>query len=308
MKRREFLKTAAAATLGFAMLSRLPAGRLLAAGTEAESPVDLVGVMGGSPEAMFQHAIAEFGGMERFVRPGARVVVKPNIGWDQPPEMGADTNPELVGAIVRACVACGAAEVAVFDHTCNEWTACYRNSGIAEAVQAAGGKMYPGNSEDYYESVKIPKAKIMKRAKVHSLVPACDTYINVPVLKHHGGASMTAGMKNYMGIVWDRGYMHEHGLHQCIADSVLIRPADLTIIDAYRVMTANGPRGVSSADVTMPQVLLMARDPVAADTAAAMQARFNLDQIGHLKCGEQAGLGTMDLDRLAIRKIALNGQ
>ncbi len=307
MKRRDFLKTTAVAAAGLGLLSRLPGGRLLAAGgDDGAGDPDLVAVRGGEPAAMFAKAIAEYGGMAAFVKPGSKVVVKPNIGWDRPPEMGADTNPELVEAIVAACVAAGAAEVAVFDHTCNEWSACYRASGIADAVERAGGVMHHAHRQEDYRQLAIPKARNMKEALVHRLIPECDVLINVPVFKHHGGANITGAMKNYMGVVWDRRFMHSNDLHQCIADSVLIRPPDLNVVDAYRVMKTGGPSGNARSEIALLKLLILSRDPVAADTAAGLQTGFDLTTVPHLKQGEELGLGSTDLGKMDIRRILID--
>ena len=68
---------------------------------------------------MFERLIKELGGMEKFVKPGQTVLVKPNIAWNQPPEMAANTNPELVAAIIRHCIKAGASKVYVFDTDCD---------------------------------------------------------------------------------------------------------------------------------------------------------------------------------------------
>ncbi len=308
MNRREFLKTAAVSAAALTVLSRLPGNSVIAAEAPAAGKAtgkgpDLVAVRGGEPAAMFQRAIAEYGGMATFVKPGQKVVVKPNIAWDQPPEMGANTNPELVAEIVRQCLAAGASEVDVFDHTCNAWRSCYRNSGIEAAVEKAGGKVHTGDREADYREVERPEALRLKKAKIHRLILDADVFINVPVLKHHGGAKMTAAMKNFMGLVWDRGYMHKNDLPQCIADSVLYRKPDLNVVDAYRVMKNHGPRGVNPADVEVVKTLMLSRDIVAVDTAAARVIGFPLEQVPYLKMGERHRLGTMKLETLDVRRI-----
>lgn len=58
----------------------------------------------------------------------------------------------------------------------------------------------------------------MKSAKVHEAILNSDVWINVPILKNHGGSNLTISMKNHMGIVWDRGFFHSNDLQQCIAD------------------------------------------------------------------------------------------
>ena len=160
---------------------------------------DLVAVMGGEPEEMFRRAISELGGMKQFVKPGQKVVVKPNIGWDKVPELAGNTNPKLIEEIVRQCFAAGAKEVVVFDHTCDDWQKCYKNSGIEAAAKKAGAKVMPAHLESYYKPIDLPKGKKMKKAKVHEAILDCDVWINVPILKNHGGANLTISMKKSHG-------------------------------------------------------------------------------------------------------------
>jgi len=94
----------------------------------------------------------------------------------------------------------------VFDHTCDDWRKCYANSGIEAAAKAAGAKVLPAHEESYYRTVSLPKGKNLKSAKIHEAILDSDVWINVPVLKNHGGAKMSISMKNHMGIVWDRGF------------------------------------------------------------------------------------------------------
>lgn len=310
MNRREFLKaialTGLATTLKWDSSMDLFAQALPA----STSGCDLVAVMGGEPAAMFRKAIAEFGGMGKFVKAGQKVVVKPNIGWDKSPELAGNTNPELVAEIIRQCFEAGAKEVVVFDHTCDDWRKCYKNSGIEDAAKAAGAKVLPGHEESYYREVDLPRAKSLKKAKIHSAILDSDVWINVPVLKNHGGAKMTISMKNHMGIVWDRGFFHKNDLQQCIADvCTLNKPAVLNVVDAYRVMKTNGPRGKSEADVVCPKGLFVSTDIVAVDTAATkffdQIEKMPLDVVGHLAKGEELKIGTMNIDSLKVKKIKM---
>jgi uncharacterized protein (DUF362 family) len=165
--------------------------------------------------------------------------------------------------------------------------------------------MIPGSAERYFHDVAIGKGKKLRNAKVHEQILEADVFINVPVLKHHSSARLTIGMKNHMGIVWDRGYWHRHDLHQCIADFATFKKPSLTVVDAYNVLKKDGPRGVSTADVVNLKSLIMARDPVAADTAAAMLFGENPSDIAHIKRAADLGVGTMNLDKLSIKRIKL---
>lgn len=127
--------------------------------------VDLVAVMGGEPEAMFRRAITEIGGMKQFIKPGQKVVVKPNIGWDKVPELAGNTNPKLVAEIVKQCLAAGAKEVTVFDHTCDDWQKCYKNSGIEEAAKAAGCQGYAGSSGKLLQTSLIAQRRTHEKCQ-----------------------------------------------------------------------------------------------------------------------------------------------
>ena len=312
MDRREFLKTLA--VTGAAFTVKMNGGLDVFAQTIKNSPtekaVDLVAVMGGEPEEMFKKAIAEMGGIGKFVKNGQKVVVKPNIGWDKTPELAANTNPKLVGEIVSQCLTAGAKEVIVFDNTCDNWKKCYENSGIESAAKKAGAKILPANEESYYRKISLSKGKKLKNMKVHEAILDCDVWINVPILKCHGGANMSIAMKNLMGIIWDRKIFHISNLQQCIADMcTLSKKPVLNIVDAYRVLKTNGPRGKSTEDVVLSKALFISQDMVAVDTAATKffnQTRdMPLEHVGHLAIGQEMKLGTMNIDKLNVKRIRL---
>ncbi len=302
MERRDFIKSSVSA--GVATGAAITFGGIenLMAGTAA-APYDLIAIRGGEPEVMFDKGIEALGGMKQFVKPGQRVLIKPNIGWDRTPDRGANTNPKLVKRIVEHCLKAGAKEVLVFDHTCHEWTKCYKNSGIEQAVKEAGGKIVPADSEKYYKKVSNPKGVKLKEMMVHELMLTTDVFINVPILKHHSSSKLSIGMKNLMGCVWDRGYWHKYDLHQCIADFLHYRKPDLNVVDAYYVMKQNGPMGVSKDDLINMKSLLLSKDIVAVDSAAAKFLGKEPSEINHIKFAAAAGLGQMDLTKVNINRI-----
>lgn len=308
MERRNFLKTAVLGSIATAL--QLKPNNVDAAQAQADN-TDIVAIMGGEPDQMYKRAISEIGGIKKFIKKGDKVVIKPNIGWDKAPEMAADTNPILIGAIVKDCVAAGASQVLVFDHTCDsDFKSCYKRSGIEDEVVKAGGKMAFANDEKYYKEVDLPKGIRMKKAKIHEEILNCDKWINVPVLKNHGGAKMTISMKNYMGIVWDREYFHSNNLQQCIADACTFsKKPVLNIVDAYRIMTQNGPKGKSVNDVVLAKALFMSQDIVAVDSAAikffAQFKDMDIERVGHIALGEASNIGTSELSKLKIKKIKL---
>lgn len=315
MDRRDFIKTLAAAgaivsvkSSGMmdVMASTIPSN----SSATASSDADLVAVMNGEPEAMLEAAMKELGGIGKYIKKGDKVVIKPNIGWDRTPELAGNTNPDLIVALIKMCQDAGAAEIKVFDHTCDNWTRCYDHSGIEAAVTKAGATMVHAHEQSYYQNVTIPNGKALKDAMVHKSIVECDKWINIPILKNHGGALMTAAMKNHMGIVWDRRAFHSKGLHQCIADICTYKPAVLHIVDAYRTLATNGPQGRSASDVVLTKALFASTDIVAVDTAAGkfftqVNKNINFDNIEHIPDAQKLGLGTMDLESINVKRIRL---
>ncbi|GAT62451.1 DUF362 domain-containing protein [Paludibacter jiangxiensis] len=310
MKRRDFLLSAAitgvASTLRFDKLEAALQNNKV----RVTSTPDLVAVMGGEPAAMLDKALAKFGGIQAFVKKGQTVVIKPNIGWDKSPNLAANTNPELVKALVKKCLAAGAKKVQVFDHTCQQWDNCYRNSGIKAAVESAGGEMLPGNDGSYYKKIALPHGVRLKEAMIHKALLECDVWFNMPILKNHGGAKMSISMKNYMGIVWDRGFFHSSDLQQCIADICTYpkRPA-LNIVDAYRILYKNGPQGRNESDTAILKTLIVSPNIVAADTASIkffnQVEKMDINAVGHIAKAEALHLGTRNLDSLKIERIKM---
>jgi uncharacterized protein (DUF362 family) len=302
MNRRTFFgKTLTASFVAGAYFTTGRYSSLLA----SPDPYDLVAVKGGSPDAMFDKGIEALGGIGAFVKKGQKVVIKPNIGWDVAPERAGNTNPKLVARIVEHCLNAGAKEVSVLDHTCDQWQRCYSNSGIEPAAKSAGAKIAPAHWEGNYQEVSIPKGKTLKKAKEHELILGADVFINVPVLKSHGGASLTIAMKNLMGNVWDRRYWHGSDLHQCIADFATFRKPTLNVVDAYLVMKTNGPRGVSTDDVVTMKSQILSTDMVAADAASAKLFGVQPEDVRYINLAAELNVGRKDLAALNIKRITM---
>ncbi len=298
MDRRSFMK----AGLGVSATALFIPRSLLHAAPPA---VDLVAVRNGEPAAMFDRGIEALGGMNAFVKKGQKVVIKPNIGWDVLPERAGNTNPGLVAHVIKRCLQAGAKEVYVFDHTCDNGPRCYRTSGIEEAVKRAGGKIAPGDSESYYQTVAVKGGATLTTTKEHELILGSDVFINLPILKTHSSSRITGCMKNMMGNVWDRGFWHGNDLHLCIAEYAAYRRPTLNVVDAYNVMKRNGPRGVSVDDVQLMKAQILSTDMVAADVAATKLLGIDPEQVRHIVLAAERGVGKKDLGSVKISRIAL---
>ena len=272
--------------------------------TSVPGAPDLVVVRGGEPEAMVRRALASLGGIEKFVSKGANVVVKPNICVAYHTyEYAATTNPWVVGTLVKMCFEAGAGSVKVMDFpfggTAQE---AYVKSGIKDQVEAAGGEMayMPGFK---YVTTMIPNGVEMKKTDVFDDILKADVLINVPIAKHHSLAQLTLGMKNLMGVVRNRSALHAN-IGQRLADlSTLIRP-QLTVLDAVRILMANGPTGGNLNDVKQLDTILASTDIVAVDSYATTFFGMQPDDIPYIKTAAAMGLGRNDLKSLKIEEIS----
>jgi uncharacterized protein (DUF362 family) len=240
--------------------------------------------------------------MGHFVRPGDKVVVKPNIGWDRGPEQGANTHPLVVKALVVQALEAGAGKVLVFDRTCNEQRRCYANSGIEKAVFEIGNSRAVIEHIDprKFIPVDISKGKSITKWEIYKDALDCDCYINVPVAKHHSLSRLTLGLKNSMGVLGgNRGSLHQN-IGQNLADlATVIRPK-LTVIDATRILLRNGPQGGDTKDVKKIDTLIASADPVAADAYATTLFDLKPDAIASTMAAYGMGLGEMDLARIKV--------
>ncbi len=249
-------------------------------------------------------AVDALGGINRFVKKGDDVIVKPNIcSASFGPEYASTTNPEVVAALVAMCLEAGASRVRVMDLAMQGTsTQAYKISGIREAVERVGGQMELMNTAKYAE-YKFPNARSIKTWQVYQDVMKANVLINVPIAKHHSAAKLSIGMKNLMGVVLKRAEIH-WSLDQRIADlSTLIKPA-LTVVDGTRVLLRHGPVSGNLDDVQAFNTVIASHDIVAADAyAARLFFEQKPEQIGYIRLGAEMGLGRIDLDRLDIKEL-----
>ncbi len=264
---------------------------------------DLAIARNGDPEVMTRRAIAALGGMERFVPKGSRVVVKPNICVAYHSyEYAATTNPWVVAAIVKMALEAGARSVEVMDSPFGGTPEqAYQISGIGDLVKAAGGEMVVMKNMQFQEH-EIPGAKNLKTTSINDLIYNADVLINVPVAKDHSLANLTLGMKNLMGAIQDPGRLHMD-LSECLPDLNMILKPKLTIIDAVRILMANGPTGGDLNDVKQTNTVIASPDIVAADSYAAGLFEMQPSELGYLVEGSRRGIGRMDLENLKIEEI-----
>jgi uncharacterized protein (DUF362 family) len=308
--RRDFIKQLAAAggTLAAAPLVSFASN----AGADPNAAMAIVSAAGEPlPEAevdalagrLTEKAIDTLGGMDRFVKQGDLVWIKPNIGWNRSPAQAANTNPEVVAALVRLCLDAGAKKVKVGDHSCHAAKQSYRRSGIAAAAKAAGGDVVfldQRRFRDYDLG-----GKRLAEWPLYGEIMEADLIISAPVIKHHGLSKMTGCMKNYMGLIGGKRNAWHQDLSSCLRDITAYLKPRLSVLDAVRVLTDHGPQGGNPEDVVRRDTVVAGTDIVALDAWGAELLGHAPADIDFIRVAHEAGLGEMDYRKLAPVEVDL---
>ena len=315
MDRRQFIKTAALAGVSLTTLGCMNSAKETNVAPTTTTPAataptaqsvpafDLTVAQGTEPASLLDRGFKALGGIDRFVKKGANVVIKPNFSVPRTPEEAATTNTIMVAALVKMCLAAGAREVKVVDQPLNSSTPvlCLDRTGIKKAVEEAGGKVFTYNGvREAFRPVNFAGKTLTNFEYVKDVLDA-DLFINFPILKHHRGAKLTLGMKNLMGLIWDRRYFHSSDLHQGIAELAAFRKPHLTIMDAIRGITDNGP--VGPGPIREYGQVIFGTDQVAIDAYAASLFGMKPQDVGYIRIAAEMGLGQIQWEKLKIQKV-----
>lgn len=258
---------------------------------------------GYSVEELVRRTFEAAGGMGRFVSRGDVVALKVNISWARAPQYAATTNPEVMQAVAALCLEAGAKKVRIADNCINDARRCFALSGAGQVAKATGADLvFPRSS--LMREMKIRGSRLDVWPVFLPLVEA-DKVINLPVAKHHSLSVLTIGMKNWIGAVGGSRWSLHQDIHQTIVDLAQFFKPTVTLVDAVRIMTANGPSGGSTADVVAKNTLILSDDPVAADARAAALFERNPQDIGFIRIAQGQGLGTADFQALSPKQVVL---
>lgn len=308
VSRREFFKKGIGIGLTGGILASLPPSVRNVLGEEPEATGPDVAVVRGDAIPAVKAALAHLGGMGVFVKPGDRVVIKPNLSFANPPDRATTTDPELVRAVAQLCVEAGANRVLVMDHTIHDAKLCMDRTGIRTALEGLDKVvLFPLIEQRFFEEVEVPKGEELEKVEVAREVLRADCFIAMPIAKSHSATGISLSLKGMLGVVWDRRVFHESmELNQALADLGTVARSDLTLIDATRALQTRGPNGPGR--VAKLDTIVASRDPLAADSYAVglttwYNRRFTGRQVKHLLNAYEMGLGEIDVERMRIKEI-----
>lgn len=265
---------------------------------------DLVVVRGQDRERMVKAGLEALGGIERFLAPGDRVVVKPNVAFDRSPALGATTHPDLVEAVVRLARGQGAAAVRVLDNPINSPEGCFHKSGIARAAGAGGAEIVLPNPA-HFRILEVPGADLIARWPMfYRPFRDATRVIGLAPLKDHNLCSASMSMKNWYGLLGGRRNQFHQKIHHIISELAFMMRPSLVILDAVNTLVSSGPTGGSLSDVKRNDTMILATDQLAAD-AYAYEEILGRDpaRLPYLELAEARGVGRRDWRKVNRREI-----
>lgn len=305
MSRREFIKRSAAcaayATSGMALSG------LLSPNAVAAEAAGIV-LANGSPGPAARAAVKALGGMQRFVRAGDKVVIKPNMSFPNPPEWATTTHPEVVRALTEMCIQAGADSVLVLDNPLRSPELCVERSGLKAACgDLRQAQIEAVTNRRFFQEVEVPEGKTLKRTMIMKAVLEANVLIAAPVAKSHSATGVSLAMKGMMGLIHDRIAFHmDMDLDEAVVDLCTILRPKLTVIDASRLLSEGGPGGPGK--VIPLNKVIASTDMVAADAMAVEQGtwygrKFSAKQVKHLRMAHQRGLGNMEVKSQIVKEV-----
>jgi uncharacterized protein (DUF362 family) len=312
MKRRDFLKRSAKAGLtvlaagGLAGLFHDPDGpqKKKVGTTTGVRLADFsitglkprLGVAMGEDRAItVKRALDAVGGIETFIRPGDRVLLKVNAAFASPPTLSATTHPQLAAEMVRLCLKAGAASVSVTDNPINDPASCFLLTGITRAVESAGGRVILPQ-EKFFKPITVPGGRLIQNwPLLFEPFKTVNKLIGMaPVKDHHrSGASMT--IKNWYGLLGGRRNIFHQDIHTIIKELAMMVKPTLVILDGTLSMVTNGPTGGSLSDLKKTNTMIVSTDQVAADAYGAALLGKSPAELPFIAMAAEAGAGTADV-------------
>ncbi len=268
---------------------------------------------GEEPRRALERVLEPLGGMERFVRPGQAVLLKPNLLRKTRPEEAVATHPALVRAAVELVKRAGGKPTigdspgAALAHTRNTLLKLYRACGLDRVARETGADLA---LEPGCQTVPLPRGKKVKRVEIIDCALKADVIINLPKLKTHSFTLLTGGVKNLFGVVPGLIKPAYHAKFPDVDDfsSMLIdimefvNPA-LTIVDGVWAMEGDGP---GAGDLRETGLVVAGRSPAAVDVVLSRIIGLDPLAVPTIRECVKRGLLETDLSGIEIRGEAID--
>lgn len=248
------------------------------------------------------NCLNQLGGIKRFVKPGQRVFIKPNLTAGAKPDTGGTTDVIFVEEIIKILKEIDGIKIIVGEGAGNEVDTdeAFEKLGYKEMAAREGITLV---NCDKTECCEVTLDDYLYKSKY--LLPKVflnsDIFISAPVLKTHVNTGITVALKNTFGLISDNEKMQAHrdyALEECLVDINRVKPADLVFVDG-RIGSEGVAGGTDFSHPKEANMFLIGNDPVAVDAVSARLMKQN-PRIRYIFWAQQQGVGVGDLDFIVI--------
>ena len=238
------------------------------------------------------------GGIEKFVSPGDRVLIKPNFIAPRAAASAVQTHPAVILEIARTLKDFGAKPFIADSPAWKNTEACVNILGLDEPLKKLGVPVRQLNKPRRF---KIAGSNI----SISSVALDADKIINVPKFKAHQQLVATFAVKNMFGCVpgkekafWHfaRGKKHHDFCEMLIEIYKLLKPA-MSIIDAVVAMEGMGPLSGTGRKLGF---LVASADPIACEFVCARLIGLDPDQLPIVRTAKKLRFGAGNPNSIQI--------
>jgi uncharacterized protein (DUF362 family) len=251
-------------------------------------------VRGSKPQDVAVEALELAGAIDSI--PGDRpVLIKPNYINDRHPSTGITTDARVIEGVIAYLKKHGVADIIVGEGCGHSDTfRAFKVAGVDALEEKWGVRLVDLNRDEFVE-IRPTGSLALRRVRI-ARTALESTIISAPKLKLHGGAGVTLGLKNMMGVMTPKGSMHDGHLSQNIADLASIVKPRVTVVDG--IIAGEGHE--TSGNPVRMDLVIAGTDPVAVDAVGAAVMGVQPEKVRHLRHAEELGLGTLDLNRIEV--------
>lgn len=261
--------------------------------------------------AAVRQAFELLGDLSRFVRPGDKVLLKPNLLSARSPDEGVTTHPSVVKAAIEEVKKCGGVPL-VGDSpgglaARNVFEKVASKSGIKQICQESGARLV--NLGEEIVEFDNPEGKLFKRFNLSDVFVQSDVVINLPKLKTHSFMTLTAAVKNLFGCIpgLQKAEFHlkvpdRDDFADMLVDLYLAIKPQLNLIDG--IVTMEGP-GPSAGELRSLGLILAGNDALALDLIAAQILGFTLSEVPTHRAALKRSLFEEDLRHIEVKGLSV---
>jgi len=247
-------------------------------------------------------AIDLLGGIQQFISPGEKVLLKPNLLIGRPPEKCVTTHPLVVKAAVRLVREAGAVPVIGDSPQLDSAQKACDKCGIGAVARDLSVQIVEFEPLD----LSNPEGRVFKNFTLGKAVKDVDKIINLPKLKTHALTTLTLSVKNMFGCVPGarKGQWHvrthtagkDYFARMLLDLFYFVKPA-LNIVDGIIAMEGQGP---GFGDPRHLGLIIAGSDGVAVDRVIAEIVKIPIEQVPVLQVALQDGYGIARLEDIAV--------